>query len=113
MLKDAGHGVVFLREQMAPNSPDPLVAAVAEMNGAILVSLDSDFSSLAARVPKGQGKTRFKKLSRVGLKCDEPKAAERMKKALSLIEHEWQYAQASADKRMIVEIQHTVIRTIR
>jgi predicted nuclease of predicted toxin-antitoxin system len=111
MLKDAGHEVVFLREQLAPNSPDPLVAAVAEMNDAILVSLDSDFSSLAARVPKG--KLRFKKLSRVGLKCDEPKAAERMKAALSLIQHEWDYAQASTDKRMIVENHHTVIRTIR
>jgi len=113
MLKDAGHEVVFLREQMAPNSPDPLVAAVAEMNGAILVSLDSDFSRLAARVPKGQGKIRFKKLSRVGLKCDEPKATERMRSALSLVQHEWDYAKASADQRMIVEIHHTVIRTIR
>jgi Domain of unknown function (DUF5615) len=111
MLRDAGHEVVFLREQLAPSSPDPLVAAVAEMNGAILVSLDSDFSRLAARVPTG--KMRFKKLSRVGLKCDEPKAAARMKSALSLIQHEWDVAQESADKRMIVEILHTIIRTIR
>jgi predicted nuclease of predicted toxin-antitoxin system len=101
----------LLREQLAPNSPDPLVAAVAEMNEAVLVNLDSDFKTLAPRIPTG--KMRFKKLSRIGLKCDEPLAASRIKAALSLIEHEWGVAQKSADRRMIIEIVTTSIRTIR
>jgi predicted nuclease of predicted toxin-antitoxin system len=46
-LRDAGHEVILLRQRIAPDSLDPLVAAVSEMNGAILVSLDSDFKRLA------------------------------------------------------------------
>ena len=103
--------MIFLREQLAPNSPDPLVAAVAEMNEAVLVSLDSDFKSLAPRA--GVGRARFRTLSRIGLKCNEPQAAGRIKIALSLIFHEWTVAQANIDKRMIIEIGNSVIRIIR
>lgn len=110
-LREAGHEVILLREQLAPDSPDPLVAAVAEMNDAVLVSLDTDFKSLAPRA--GIGRRRFQRLSRIGLKCPEPRAARRMQDALSLIEHEWQVALTSTDKRMIIEIGTTAIRTVR
>ena len=81
------------------------------MNDAVLVSHDSDFKTLAPRA--GVGKSRFRKLSRIGLKCNEPQAAGRIKVAMSLIEHEWEVAEHSSDKRMIVEIGYSVIRTIR
>jgi hypothetical protein len=41
----------LLRERIAADSPDPLVAAVSEMHGAVLVSLDSDFRRLAPACP--------------------------------------------------------------
>lgn len=110
-MPEAGHDVVLLREALVPNAPDPLVAAVAEMHGAVLVSLDADFRALAPRA--GVGKRRFQRLSRIALRCSEPRAAGRIAAALSLIEHEWQVAQASSDKRMIVEIGDSVICTIR
>jgi Domain of unknown function (DUF5615) len=110
-LSEAGHEVVSLRQQLAPNSPDPLVAAVSEMNEAVLVSTDSDFRTLAPRA--GIGRRRFQRLSRIALRCSEPQAAGRVQVAMSLVEHEWEIAQASADKRMIVEIGTSVIRTIR
>lgn len=110
-MRDAGHEVVFLREQLAPNSPDPLIAAVAEMNEAILVSLDSDFGALAPRA--GIGRRRFRRLSRIAIKCNEPQAASRVVAALSLILHEWNLAQTSSDRRMIVEIGNTAIKTVR
>lgn len=88
-----------------------MVAAVAEMNMAVLVSLDSDFKSLAPRARAS--KARFRTLSRIGLKCSEPQAAGRIKTALSLILHEWDVAQSSNDKRMIIEIGNSVIRIIR
>jgi hypothetical protein len=81
------------------------------MNEAVLVSLDSDFKTLAPRA--GVGKARFRTLSRIGLKCSEPQAARRIKAALSLIVHEWTVAQSSNDKRMIIEIGNSVIRIIR
>ena len=111
-LRDAGYDVILLRERIAPDSPDPLVAAVSEMNGAVLVSLDSDFKRLAPRVPKGQ-RQRFRKLSRIGLRCKAPRCAQRLIATLSLIEHEWMVAQESADKRMIVDIGESYIRSIR
>lgn len=112
VLREANHEVILLRERIAPDSPDPLVAAVSEMNGAVLVSLDSDFRSLAPRIPKGQ-RQRFRKLSRIGLRCKAPRCAQRLTMALSLIEHEWAVAQVSADKRMIVDVGETYVRSIR
>jgi len=111
MLTDAGHDVATLRDHLVPGSPDQVVAKFSELLGAVLVSLDRDFDSLAPRI--GVGQRRFRRLSRISIKCDEPRAAERIKTALSLIEHEWQVAQASNDKRMIVEVGTTHIRTIR
>lgn len=112
VLREAGHEVILLRERIAPNSPDPLVAAVSEMNGAVLVSLDSDFRRLAPRVPIGQ-RQRFRKLSRIGLRCKAPQCGQRITACLSLIVHEWAVAQLSADKRMIVDIGTSYVRSIR
>jgi hypothetical protein len=112
VLRDAGHEVILLRERIAQDSPDPLVAAVSEMNDAVLVSLDSDFKRLAPRVPIGQ-RQRFRKLSRIGLRCKAPQCAQRMKVCLSLVVHEWMEAQRSADKRMIVDIGQSYVRSIR
>lgn len=110
-LAERGHDVVLLREKMAPNSPDPLVAAVSEMFDAVLVSHDSDFKSLAPRMEIGR--RRFKRLSRIALNCRESQSARRIVEALTLIEHEWNYSQAQSDKRMIIEIGATYIRTMR
>ena len=110
-LEGAGHEVIRLRMELAEDAPDPLVAAVSQMHGAILVSHDSDFRTLVPR--SGVGRRRFARLSRIGLRCAPPRAAQRMTLALSLIEHEWEVAQQSNDKRMIVEIGDTSIRTIR
>lgn len=111
-LINAGHEVIFLRQYMAVNSPDPLVAAASEMEGAILVTADADFKAIAPRAGKGNGR-RFKRLSRIGLQCQGPQAAGRVEAALSLIEHEWAWATKYGDGRMIVEIKQTAIRTLR
>jgi Domain of unknown function (DUF5615) len=109
--RHGGHEVIFLRQELAPNSPDPLVAAVAEMNDAILVSLDGDFQTLAPRA--GIGRRRFRRLSRIASKCSEPQAAGRVSMAVSLIQHEWDWAQTRSDKRMILEIGNTWMRLVR
>ena len=112
VLREAAHEVILLRERIAKDSPDPLVAAVSEMNGAVLVSLDSDFKRLAPRVAVGD-RRRFRTLSRVGLRCKAPRCAQRLKVCLSLIEHEWSVARGSADKRMIIDIGESYVRSIR
>jgi predicted nuclease of predicted toxin-antitoxin system len=111
-LQEAGHEVIFLRDVIAKGSPDEFVAKISEILGAILVTHDSDFRAIASRFSLGQSKR--KTLSRVSLgSCQGPKAVSRIREALSLIEHEWVFAQARNDKRIIIEIQETVIRILR
>jgi len=110
-FKEHGHEVTYLREKIATNSPDPLVAAVAEANEAILVSLDADFKRIARR--HGVGKRDFRRLSLIKLSCRESRCYQRISDAMSLILHEWNVAQEGRDRRLFMEIMDNVIRTIR
>ena len=112
LLEAKGYEVIRLREKTATDSPDNLVAAVAEANEAVLVTMDSDFKSIVSRI--GIGRNRFRKLSLIRFeKCRESQAAKRLEQALSLIEHEWKVGNGSADRRMFVVITGAVIRTHR
>ena len=112
MLEEHGYAVIRLREKTAQDSPDSLVAAVAEANNAVLVTMDGDFKAIAART--GIGQRRYKRLSLIRFeKCRESKAAARLKYALSLIEHEWAIGNAEADRRMFVVITGAAMRTHR
>ncbi|MBI3453495.1 MAG: DUF5615 family PIN-like protein, partial [Rhodospirillales bacterium] len=98
-LEEARYEVTRLGEKIARDSPDPLVAAVAEANGAILVTMDSDFKKIASRVDIGH--RRYRKLSILRFeKCRESHAATRLSSALSLIEHEWEFGGGARDRRM-------------
>lgn len=112
VLEEAGYEVIRLREKIATNSPDHLVAAVSEANRAVLVTMDPDFKAIASRT--GIGRRRFRNLSLIRFeKCREARAAERLRIALSLIEHEWSVGNRKNDRRMFVVICPEVIRTHR
>lgn len=87
-----------------------MVAKEAQDRDEILLTEDGDFSAIVT--PKRKG-ARFKKLSRVSLKCGSVNTAKRIAAAISLIEFEYAAAQARTQKRIIVEIQMTVIRVLR
>ncbi len=107
-----GHEAVRLRERIAPDSPDTLVAAVSEANEAILVTMDGDFKTIASRA--GIGHSRYRRLSLLRFeKCRESRAAARVDAAMSLIEHEWEVARRGQDRRMFVVITSSTIRTHR
>jgi predicted nuclease of predicted toxin-antitoxin system len=108
---EAGHEALLLRDNLATGSPDQLVCAAAEINECILVALDGDMKQLASR--HGVGAKRYKKLSLIKLSCFEPNAANRVRAAMSLIEHEWVYGAANKDRRIFIEISDKVIRTVR
>jgi predicted nuclease of predicted toxin-antitoxin system len=110
-LAAAGHEVTLLRQALAPDAPDPLVAKHSEALGAVLVTCDKDFRVAARRVDVGS--SRFKKLSLIGLRCPEPEAAARISAALTLIEHEWDAGAGAAGRRLFVEIGADFIRTNR
>ncbi len=50
-LRDEGHEVVLLRDVLPIRSPDPAVLAKAQELGAILLSLNGDFSDIVAYPP--------------------------------------------------------------
>ncbi len=110
-LQEAGFEVTYLREVLATNSPDQLVALITMRVGAVLVSHDGDFRSMAANV--GLSQRRFRRLSRICLRCPEPDAATRIRAALSLIEHEWNQLHADGGERLWVDIGSSFIRCNR
>ena len=111
VLRDLGHRVERAIDVIPAGSPDPLLAAVSEEREAVLVSADNDFKSIGSRMRIGKG--RFRRLSRIALKCSEYQAAQRLEKAMSLVEFEYRIAQESHDPRMIVIVAKSYIRTER
>lgn len=107
-----GHEVHLVSDILPTDSPDQLIATVSEEQGWILVSCDRDFRTIAPRIPHGM-RARFRRLSRISLECSEPQAAKRVEAAMTLIESEFEIAQESPDKRMLIVIQNAGIKTHR
>jgi predicted nuclease of predicted toxin-antitoxin system len=112
VLENNGHAVELIVDHTARGSTDPIVATVSEQLDAVLVTFDGDFQKIAPRVPEG-ARRRFKRLSRIWLRCEEYQAAMRIEKALSLIEAEYVIAQGASDVRMQIQIGKGFIRTDR
>lgn len=110
MLIEEGHSCEFSRALIPADAADPLVAIAAEERGAILVSHDTDFNKIAARVQQGH-KARFKKLSRVALECSEPQAASRLREMLPILAILVAQAEGKPDSRVILHIQKRTFRT--
>lgn len=111
VLEAGGHEVIYQREVLAADAADTLVALGSVENDAVLISFDKDFREIASR--RKISKRGLRKLSRIHLRCREPRAAERISKALSLIEAEWKLAQQAPDSRMFIELQENAIKTLR
>ena len=113
-LENHGHEAIRLRERIAPDSPDTLVAAVSEANAAILVTMDGDFRKIASS--HGVGSRRYRRLSLLRFeRCRESRAAGRLEEAMSLIQHEWKAGESrsSSERQMYVVITASTIRTHR
>lgn len=110
-FEERGHIVIYGNKKLARGSPDPIVCTAALQSDAILVAADHDMKSIARR--NGVSGGRFKGLSLIKLSCRKPDAAERVRQAMSLIEHEWEYQGGTSARRINIEIQKVVIRTER
>lgn len=111
VLKARGHDVLLLRDIAPVDTPDPTVARLALLNGAILVSFDGDMKQIASDA--GVAKSRFSKLNIIEMRCGEPHGAKRMGQAISLIEHEWDVADDKLGRRLFVKIGRETITTRR
>jgi predicted nuclease of predicted toxin-antitoxin system len=106
-----GHQVAFLNKELVRGSSDHLVCAIADINNAILVALDGDMKRIAQGHGVGSGK--YLKLGLIKLSCFEPDAAERVREAMTLIEHEWNVTAGKEGRRIFIEISDKVIRSFR
>ena len=111
-LEERGYEVTRLRNVIGEDSPDPLVAKVSQDLDMILISDDADFKHVAGRRPNAH-KLRSRKLSRINIKCKHAVAVKRLAAAITLIEFEFELAQSRSDKRMIIDVQPTLIRALR
>ncbi len=112
LLINRNYECSYIRELLPVGSVDQLVAFVAEDKQAILVSHDGDFKKISPRIPDGQ-KKRFRNLSRIHLRCAEYQAADRLEKVMNFIISEYKIAQKSRDKRMMVIVGNSFIRSER
>ena len=88
-----------------------MVCAIADINDAILVALDGDMKRIAQSY--GIGARTYLKMGLIKLSCFEPEAAQRVRAAMSLIEHEWNVSEGSTGRRIFVEISDKVMRSHR
>ena len=88
VLENNGHTVEFIVDHAARGATDPVVATVSERLDAVLMSFDGDFEKIAPRIPKS-AQHRYKRLSRIWLRCSEYQTSQRLEKAMSLIESEY------------------------
>ena len=112
VLERKGHTVELVVDHAARGSTDPVVATVSEKLDAVLVSFDGDFEKIAPRVPEG-AQRRYKRLSRIWLRCSEYQTPQRLEKTLALIESEFEIAQRSRDVRMNIWLSSGYIKIHR
>lgn len=111
MLVTLGHQLTRLRDCMLPDTKDPLVALACAEGGHVLVTHDTDFRAISARLNIRQ--EQFQRLlHRVELKCFEPRAAARLKDSMTLIESEWAIAKATG-AAMVIQVFESSIRIQR
>ena len=58
-------------------------------------------------------RARFRKLSRIYMRCGEPQAASRLKEAFTLVNDEYKIARSRSDMRMRMTIAGSILRTDR
>lgn len=107
-----GHSATFIRDYVPPGSPDQLVATVSEEMNAILLSFDGDFQKIAPQIPEGY-RRRFKDLSRIWMRCEEPQAANRFEAAADLIDYEYAKVDSGELPRIQMQIGKSYLRTNR
>ena len=109
-LRERGHEVIEVREQVMPATADEVIALLGEEVDAIVVTFNArHFKRLISKVPQG-ARRQFFKVGRVALECSQAQVRTRLEAMIESIEFEYEQAQKRADKRVMIEIGNTVFR---
>ena len=106
-LEQRGHRVTRMRDVMAVDSPDLIVAMAAVTSGQVLVSWDKDFNAQRFQ------QVRFEKLTRLAFSCAEPEAVARLEEEIDALELEWAKAQKRENPRFVFSIGRDQMRIRR
>ena len=99
-----GHEVVHILDVALPSTKDPVVAAIADEMGAVVVTWNArDFKSLAPKAPRGTWQ-RFRRMGWINFKCRESHGLRRVQEHIESIEFHYAQAQKRRDKRFMIEI---------
>jgi predicted nuclease of predicted toxin-antitoxin system len=101
-----GHEVRYVRDVLPAGTPDPVIAAVGDRIGAVVVTWDKDFDKLVSRVPEGN-KNAFRRLGRISFRCDYAKGRALAEKWIEHIEFHYRRACEDSDIRMICQVQES------
>lgn len=112
-FSNAGWEVIHYNQVLAEKVTDDVVCRAAIANNAALVAIDKDMKQIARRYNKKKQKDQFAKLDLIMFGGSNVKAVKRSEQAISLIEHEWEYANAKPARRLWIEITEHYIRTER
>ena len=108
----AGHKLTRVRDTMIRGSADPVVATASREGGLVLITHNyRDFRRITKDLQTTQ--RRFDRLHRIELICSQTIAAERFKKELPLIEHEWRAHSPDAEFGIRIVIGDNIVRVDR
>lgn len=108
-LHGEGFQVTFLKDVMAENAEDPVVAAYCIEKGDILLTHDNDFKSMRRRLLIGN---RFSALNCVVLACTPAIALARLQFALPHIQFVWGLIEAGNHVPLKMHIQPNAFKII-
>jgi hypothetical protein len=112
-LERRGHEVFYVEDALVKESADTLLAQWVDVNEGIVVTHNhKHFQKLVSRVPFG-GRARFRKASRLSLKCKQARALQRVSALIESIEFEYAQCQLRQDKRLMCTIGDTNFTTDR
>ena len=112
-LDEAGHHVILHHEAVSPSASDDLVCIAAIQNDAVLVAIDNDMKRFVKWYGRKVSQDRFKSLHVLRICCGEIQAANRIRQAVSFIEHEWRFTTAIKARRLWVDINSHSLQSHR
>jgi predicted nuclease of predicted toxin-antitoxin system len=112
MLVQLGYPAIPSKKLISEASQDPLVAALCDQLGAVLISHDRDMKGLIARRPNLQQR-QFKNAHLIKCGCKQWRIEERVKASLPIILREYELRKKMNDRRMIVYVETDFLRVWR
>jgi hypothetical protein len=104
VFANRNHEIFRVVDELAPGTPDALVAQFASSQALICVTWNRrHFHALISRRPRNN-QNRFPAAGLIAFACPEPHADRRLLQVIEIIEHEYERAQQRRDKRLIVDV---------